>query len=261
MIYFAILAHKNEEILKRQIENIQYFNPESKVVLYNGGTDKRFGNSLNINICPYSRPLKYGNLVPFMIDVMKWVEETGVTYDYFVNLDHDVLFIKHGFESFLDKMMSGYDCMGPHFLIHNTPFDYPDFGPSITMWREWQRWQPFFKTDYFARFFNPGQIYKPGIVKRMLEGVNRNRLEALLSSTEVFALEEMFFPTLAMTEGAKIRGYPWNFEQSLEFVRHLGNITKDEVRKAREQPFYYWIHPIKEEKLEEMSQWILELES
>jgi hypothetical protein len=254
------LAHENENVLKVQIENFRHYNPESRVVIYNGGTNRHFGKSLDVEICPYSRPLVYGNLVPFLFDVMKWLEETNVEYDYLVNFDHDVLFIKNGFKSFLDKMLNEYDCMGPHFQIHNTPHDYPDFGPGLSMWQAWHKWQPFFKTDYFARFFNPGQIYKPEIVKRMLTGINTAELQNLLSSTYVFALEEMFFPTLAMIHGAKIRDYPWNFEESLAFVRHQGNITKEQVRKAKEMPFYFWIHPIKGELLEVMSQWIQEFE-
>ncbi|MFJ5762553.1 hypothetical protein ACIQAA_26180 [Neobacillus sp. NPDC093182] len=261
MIYFAILAHENENVLKAQIENFRHYNPECRVVVYNGGTNRYFGKSLNVEICPFSRPLVYGNLVPFLLDVMKWLEETNVEYDYLVNFDHDVLFIKHGFKSFLDKMLNGYDCMGPHFLIQNTPYDYPDFGPGLSMWREWHKWQPFFMTDYFARFFNPGQIYRKEIVKQMITGINMLELEKLWTSSNVFALEEMFFPTLAMIRGAKIRDYPWDFKESLEFVRHLGNITEEQIRKAKETPFYYWIHPIKGKKLNEISQWLLDIDS
>lgn len=256
MICFAILAHENEGVLEAQIANFRHYNPDSRIVIYNGGKDSEFAKNLNAEICPYSCPLTYGNLTPFLWDVMKWLEESNAEYDYLVNFDHDVLFIKHGFDRFLDEAMKGYDCMGPHLQIQNTPHDYPDFGPGLSMWREWHRWQPFFQTDYFARYFNPGQVYRPDLIRRMLTGIDSNRLEQLLSSSNVFALEEMFFPTLAMIHGANIRNYPWNFEESLEFVRHLGNVTEEQIEKARQLPYYFWIHPIKGESLKQISRWL-----
>jgi hypothetical protein len=257
MICFTILAHENEEALAAQIENIRKFNPNCHITVYNGGSNSRFAQTLNVEICPYSRPVAYGNLTHYLLDVMKWLEECGMEYDYLVNLDHDVLFIKEGFGQFVEESMRGYDCMGVHFLVQNTPHDYPEFGPGLQMWREWHRWQPFFQTEYFLRFFNPGQIYRPQIIKRMLAAIDMEQLENLLSSNQVFALEEMFFPTLAVKCGAKIRGYPWDYEESLEFVRHQGNITAIQVHNAWKKQNYFWIHPVKGHHLKHLSEWII----
>ncbi|WP_462410922.1 hypothetical protein [Neobacillus sp. Marseille-QA0830] len=257
MIYFAILAHDNERVLAEQIKNIRFFNPNAKIVLYNGGTDTQFGQSLGLPICPYSRPLRWGNLTPYLFDIMRWLEETEADYDYLVNLDHDVLFIKHGFESFLEEFMKDYDCMGSYFHIQHAPTDYPEFGPGISMWSEWEKWKPIFKTDYFARYFNPGQVYRHSIIKKMLSEINIDQLELLWPATNVVALEEMFFVTLAMSKGAKCREYPWLRKECTQYVFYQEDISLDKVKEAQKHPDYFWIHPVKGESLITMNRYLI----
>ena len=113
-ICFTILAHNKEEILRVQLENVRRYNPNAFVVVYNGGPNEQFGLNLGVPISPYSQPLRYGNLTRYFYDTMRWLEELHIEYDYSVNLDNDVLFIKEGFELFIEESMQGYDCMGPH---------------------------------------------------------------------------------------------------------------------------------------------------
>lgn len=259
MIYFAILAHENEDVLSEQIKNIRYFNPNSKVVLYNGGTNKQFGVNQNIPICPYSRPLRWGNITPYFFDVMRWLEEIKAEYDFIVNLDHDILFIKPGFEQFLEEVMQSHDCMGPHLQTHYSPNDNRSWVPGITMWMEWDKWKDFFQTNYFYSYFNPGQVYRHSIVKQMLSEINIKELEELFSNTNVSALEEMFFITLAIGKGAKYLGYPWSFEESTNYVTDVGSIGLEKIKEALTKPSFYWVHPIKGKLLTETNEALIEM--
>lgn len=259
MIYFAILAHENEDILSEQIKNVRYFNPNSKIVLYNGGTNKQFGVNQNIPICPYSRPLRWGHTSPYFFNVMKWLEEINTEYDFIVNLDHDVLFIKPGFEQFLEEVMQSYDCMGPYLQIHYSPNHNPSWFPGVTMWREWDKWKDFFQTNYFYSYFNPGQVYRHSIVKQMLSGINIEKLEELWSTTNVIALDEMLFITLAISQGAKYREYPWSFEEGKNYVIDTGSINFDKIKEALTKPDFYWIHPIKGKLLIETNDILTEM--
>lgn len=259
MIYFAILAHENEDVLSEQIKNIRYFNPNSKVVLYNGGTNKQFGVNQNIPICPYSRPLSWGNITPYYFDVMRWLEEIKTEYDFIVNLDHDILFIKPGFEQFLEEVLQSHDCMGPHLQTHYSPSDNREWFPGITMWREWDQWKDFFQTNYFYSYFNPGQVYRHSTVKQMLSGINIKKLEELWSTTKVRALEEMFFITLAISKGAKYREYPWSFEESTNYVTDVGSIGLEKIKEALTKPNFYWVHPIKGKLLIETNEALIEM--
>ena len=258
-ICFTILAHDNEEILRVQLENVRRYNPNSFIVVYNGGPNEQFGLNLGVPVCPYSQPLRYGNLTRYFYDTMRWLEELHIEYDYLVNLDNDVLFIKEGFEAFIEEAMQGYDCMGPHMQIQHSSYDYPNFIPGLTMWREWDKWQPLFKTDYFARYFNPGQVYNRHIIREMLSFESFEQIENLWLNSNVAALEEMFWVTFALYHGGKCREYPWDFNESLQFVRHKPQITEKEVTLAIEEPNYFWIHPIKGDGLIKMHIFLKEL--
>ena len=258
-ICFTILAHDKEEILRVQLENVRRYNPNAFVVVYNGGPNEQFGLNLGVPICPYSQPLRYGNLTRYFYDTMRWLEELHIEYDYLVNLDNDVLFIKEGFESFIEESMQEYDCMGPHMQIQHSPFDYPKFVPGLTMWREWDQWQPLFKTNHFARYFNPGQVYNRHIIKKMLSFESFDQVENLWLNSRVAALEEMFWITFALYHGGKCREYPWDYSESLQFVRHKPQITEQEVTLAMQEPNYFWIHPIKGDNLIKMESFLKQL--
>lgn len=255
-ICFTILAHDHEEVLKVQLENVRKYNPHSYIVVYNGGPDIEFGKDLGVPVCPYSKPLRYGNLTRFLYDTMRWLEDLNIEYDYLINLDNDVLFIKDGFEEFIKECMQDYDCMGPHMQLQFSPNDYPNFAPGLFMWSEWEKWQPIFKTNYFGRYFNPGQVYNRHIIKKMLSYKDFEELENLWLNSDVFALEEMFWITFALIHGGKCREYPWNFDESLKFVRHMPEITKNEVNIAQQTSNYFWIHPIKGNNLIKMNGFI-----
>ncbi|NQX57901.1 hypothetical protein [Paenibacillus qinlingensis] len=184
---------------------------------------------------------------------MHWLEETNIEYDYLINLDSDVLFIKPGFELFIEEVMDGYDCMGAHMQIQRSMHDNPQFYPGVTLWNEWHRWQPFFQTNYFVRYFNPAQVYRRPIVRKMLAETNFIQLEQLLATTDTFAMEEMLYATLAMKYGGKCREYPWNYDESLQYVRTVKPISFDEMKAAKIAPHYYWIHPVKRETFNLMS--------
>ncbi|MEI7028203.1 hypothetical protein WBG83_21275 [Paenibacillus sp. y28] len=254
------MAHDNESMLAEQIKNLRHYVPNAKITLYNGGTNPGFGQKHGIPICPYSRPLQYGKLGRYVWDMMTWLQETKADYKYFINLDSDVLFIKPGFEAFIDEMMEGFDCMGAHMQVQHSPQDNPQFYPGMTLWKEWPKWQPFFQTDYFARYFNPVQIYRHSMVERIVAETDRSRLEHLLQVTDTFAMEEMLYATLAMKYGGSCREYPWDYTESLQYVRTVQPITAQEMKAAKSQPHYYWIHPVKDEMLQILSMLSMQLD-
>lgn len=241
MICFAILAHANEEVLADQIENIKRYNPHSKIVLYNGGTDPEFGKNQSVPICPYSKPLQKGKLGSFMLDVMRWLEETGEPYNYLINLDSDVMFIRQGYEKAIQRLMVDADCMGINMFVQQSPDDLPHWYPGQMMWREWDRWQPFFGTDFFCGCLNVMQVYRRELVSRILNGLDIPRLETLIEQTNVYALEEMLVPTLAVRSGGKHRTYPHTFST---WVRLDRNLEVEDLADAQQNTDVYFVHPI-----------------
>ncbi|MGE6489806.1 glycosyltransferase family 4 protein [Paenisporosarcina sp. NPDC076898] len=240
MICFAILAHENEKVLINQIKNIKYYNPGCKVVLYNGGKDSTFALNANIPICPKSRPLKKERLGRFFLDIMTWLEERKEEYDYLVNLDSDVMFTKRGYEEYLNEHMEGYDCMGINMGIQHSPSDAPHWFPGLNMWNEWASWQPFFGTDYFCGCLNSMQVYRHEIVTKLLVDLDILKLETLFVSSEIYALEEMLYATLAVRCGGKHRPYP---SECAEFVGWIP-LTVKQIHLAQTKRNVYFVHPI-----------------
>jgi len=247
-LIIALLAHQDEAALAAQIANIRYFVPEAGIILYNGGANRDFAKQLRVFHFPLSHPLRYGHLTPYLWEIMQWLEEIGAEYEYVMNVDHDVLFFKHGFKSFLDEVMDQSDCMG--WRLH-TSEDNPDSLPIRNMFKEWPRWQPVFGQDSFISYFNPGQIYKRDIVKRMLAHADSVVVEQLLERSEAFALEEVFFATMAQACGGRVSEYP---EGSLynDLVHWGGDVTFASVLPYKDNPHYYWVHPVKGKALIEL---------
>jgi glycosyltransferase involved in cell wall biosynthesis len=258
MICFAILAHEDENVLRDQITNVRTYNPNSHVVVYNGGTNPEFAKSIDVDICPYSRPLSKGRLGPFLFDVMVWLEEIDLHYDYLVCLDSDVMFVREGYETLLEYALNGYDCMGINMGVQFSREQVPHWYPGQTMWAEWQNWQPFFGTDFFAGCLNCMQVYRKRIVHDMIQKVDREALERLFSSTKVFALEEILSPTLAVRAGARYRAYP---HEVAKYIRIGDDYTKDEVSDSLRDPWAIFVHPVKRSLQNPARTWIRERSS
>ncbi|WP_410514014.1 hypothetical protein PaeBR_06235 [Paenibacillus sp. BR2-3] len=248
MICFAILAHQDEYALFQQIRNIRkYTRQDALIVLYNGGTDPNFGKRVcrneKVMYCPYSRPLQPPrNTGRFFYDVMSWLEESSVHYEYLVFMEFDVMFVNPGFEAFLEKNMAGYDCIGK-YIRHETDPRKTVWKPGVTMWQEWGKWQPFFKRKGFYGTFNPMQVYRHRIIKRMLKGINKRQLERLFKNSNVYALGEMLYLTLAMKYGGKSRPYPLGRVKYLRFAPH---ISLYDAMQAKSQPKIMFVHPVKD---------------
>lgn len=254
--YFCILAHTNEQALAVQIQNVRHFNPGAGIIVYNGGTNPDFARDFNVLLYPGSHPIRHGNLTPYFWEIMKWLETNCVEYEFLINLDHDVLFIKHGFQDYLDKLMENADVMGWDMVTSFSPAD-TNLSCCQDMWKEWDTWGPFFETEYFIRYLNPTQVYRHSIVRKMLETTDHQVVEKMIADPRVFALEEMFFVTLALSAGGRIREYPR--EDNWRSVSRFGHeqISMDEVRLIKQHPYYYWIHPVKEDWLIRMNRWLM----
>ncbi|WP_155891122.1 hypothetical protein [Ectobacillus panaciterrae] len=254
IIYFVIVAYRSEEVLKEQIENVKYYNPGCEVVLFNGGEDENFAKHLGVPICPYSRKLVYGKAAAFLYFTMRWLKEENIEFDYLVNLDPDMIFINYGFEEYVRTYMDGYDCMGGHMNILNTPHDTPHIQPTDDMWREWDYWKPFFNTEYFVRYLNPGQVYTKSILEKILQSTDLNVLEKMWSETKVHAIEEMIWPTLVMALGGKCRDYQFTYDYPLDQIRWRPYFSIAEILEKQKLSFF-WVHPVTENVLLEYCKW------
>jgi len=237
-ICFAILAHEKKTVLQDMIENIRYFCPNSSIVLYNGGNDPRLCRNLGCPVCPDSRKMKWGNLALYMLDVMKWLNKVNFEYDYLINLDSDVLFIKKGFEKFVISEMKNTDYMAVRAKIYSDKWY-----PGQQMKKKWSKWQGIFHTDTFWGCFNVGQIFSRQFVHKILSFDKINKVKKNILKHGTFALEEILYVTLAQTLDVRMKAYP---KDMALYIRSKPYFKHSEIKKClKSGDRCFFIHPVR----------------
>lgn len=247
MICFALCAHEGEWSLRNQIQNIRKYNPrDSFIVFYNGSKDPNFGKrvckDMNVRYCNYSRPLTQRTSGRFFYDIMRWLEDSKVKYEYLVYMEYDIMFVNHGFRTLLHKQMKDHDVLVKMMKKETDPRKI-NWDPGKAMWKDWQRWGSFFHQNHYYRSSSPMAVFRHSIVRKMLSGLNKGRLEWLLRTSKIPCLGEMLFVTLAMKKGAKYTTYRWPNKRYLRFRPAL---RIREIKDAKSRPEVMFVHPVKD---------------
>lgn len=215
-LVLAILAHNARACLEDQIANLRACAPGAHVVVFNGGTDPRLTHGLDIDVCPYSRPLAHHRVGAFHGLVMTWLVEQDADRELLVTLDSDMLLLKPGLERHLVDALADRGYMGAHFgeVLPTTPWR-----PGRRFHRKWAgAWQELFGLPHPFRAFNPGQVFARQYVRGFAEWSKRSRLMQAVESTRLDALDEIVWPTLAMTLG--VGAVPHPSGRALQLRRH-----------------------------------------
>src|SRR4051812_11837008 len=76
---YACLVHENSDAVRDLVRNLTYLDPESTVLLYNGGRDpgllkaiEAAADGSRLLLHPDPRPLQWGTLHPFALDCMRF---------------------------------------------------------------------------------------------------------------------------------------------------------------------------------------------
>jgi hypothetical protein len=234
---FAILAHNQPACLEDLIYNLRAFAPGSDVVLFNGGRDPHLGNGLGVDVCPFSRPLRYEKLADFQLDTMRWLTAEQRPYEFLVTVDSDMLLIKRGLPDYLEATMgeSAYMAVG-----------FGEIPPSTT-WLTGRRfhykwasvWQPLLGTRYPYGCFNPGQVFRRHYVESLMRFPNLDELRRRIDQSHIPALEEMLYSTLAVALNCAPRPWP-----NPAAIRFLGPHSPVDIARYRARPDTFLIHPV-----------------
>jgi hypothetical protein len=239
-IALVILTHENRPALEDMINNVKHFCPNADVLLYNSGDDPKLSDGLDVIPITPSQQLYYARIMPFFLDLFNWLEKKGLPYDYVVNLDNDVLFIRHGFETFLENYMNDCDYLVQWFQKYT---------PKTSKWRpirslrpELSSWYHFFGFEYTHRGFNPGQTFSKVYIEKLITHPKYTQMLELISKNKSYTLHEVLFPTL--TDFLKLEGksYP---EQLKSIIRWRPYQAVSGVNAALLTDNAYFIHPVK----------------
>ncbi|MEH7235380.1 hypothetical protein [Bacillus sp. JJ1562] len=235
-IVYAILAHNHLASLEDLIDSLRVLSPGNRVVLFNGGTDKEFGENISVDHCPYSLPLKHGKLANFHYGVMKMLENEKYNYDFLVTLDSDMLLTKPGFSEFLDHTMADSLYMGVNLQKIEKGTDWIIGRRFLYKWPK--RFKHFFEIETPYGSFNPGQVFRREYVSHFVNDPMTGALMKAVEKSKLAALEEVIYATYAV----KIQGNPICNPGSHAMVhrRHLLN----EIQEYLQDPSVYFVHKV-----------------
>ncbi|MGG1397559.1 galactosyltransferase-related protein [Bacillus salipaludis] len=209
-ICFAILVHKNRELVKQLIENVRYYCPNSSLVLFNGGNDSHLCDGLGVPVCPTSRKLEHGFTTIYFLETMEWIEELGIDYEFFINLDSDALFFRHGYEEFVQAAMQDTDYMAVKLRV---PEDNWYIGYQLK--KDRSRWKELFNLKPFLGIFNVGQVMRRSFVQALLVSDRKKNLKKALQKTISWGSDEFLFVNMAKELGFKLKRYPVSSDNRL----------------------------------------------
>ena len=241
-IIMVILAHNDPTSLSDLVKNTRHFCPRAKLMLYNSGVDYSLGSGLDLEILPISRPQRYAKITPFFFDVFEWLVQNGVTYDYVINLETDMLFIRHGYEEWVKSEMFGYDYMAPNLVKFVSPKS--KWRPYKSIRSELSDWYNFFGFKYVHGAFSPAQIFSQRYVERMVNHKQYQELKSLVAENKSNTLQEILFPTLPDALGLAAKSYPLELKP---IIRYRPYQAISGIKRAINTLQAYFVHPVRRE--------------
>jgi len=241
-IILAILAH-NTDALPDLVANARHFNPGATLALYNSGNDPTLGDGLDIDRIIPSRPLTYAHVMPFFLDTFEWLHTNSIQYDYLVNLETDMLFVKAGYETWTDAAMRHTDYMTANYTTevntHSITRCVYTLRPYLAQWYD------LLGFEHVHIGFSPGMVFSRRYVDRLVGHGQYGRIKAMVEdSRDAMSLQEVLLPTLAEYLGLWARGYP---KVGREFNRFRPYQTLATARRAITTNDVYFVHPVPRE--------------
>lgn len=196
LVCVAVLAHDHRESLDDLIDNIRWFVPGADVLVFNGGANTELLQGVDAEVCPASRPLRIGNLVPFHWETIRWLHERRRPYDFLVTLDSDMLFVRHGYTDFLERTMAESEFMGMSYLVAGPWYPGWDTVRWFNLsWRRW--WQPLFGTRYGSWALNPGMVFRREYCEKLLSFPKRESVLRRARLSRLYGIEEFVWASFA----------------------------------------------------------------
>jgi hypothetical protein len=244
-ICVVIADHRHDDYLTDLVGSLRAFVPAADIAVYNSGDSQSFRAHLvygSVATLPASRSLAYAKVTPFFLDMFEWA--AGQDYDYIVNAETDMAWIKPGFETFLAAAMRGYDYMAPNFK-RNTP--------RTSRWRPYRSLKPelpellaILGLTSTNQCFSPAQVFSSRYIHSVLTSRQYSRLRTFVERNQApeksFSLQEVLLPTLVDAFALSARDYP---SQLATVNRYRPYHAAQSVRRALDIPDAYFVHPIR----------------
>jgi Methyltransferase domain/Glycosyl transferase family 2 len=249
---FACLVHESPESVVDLVRNLRCLDPESGILLYNGGPEpdllrRRFTVSgPEPVVYPSPRRVAWGALHEFALDCMGF-GETEVGFDALTIVDSDQLLLRGGYSAALEAFLACRPGVG---MLGNAPGPQPPgtrVPAAATAWRERALWLPYCRRfpDGEAKFphwtFWPATVFTASACRELVAAFAQDEdLRRLMAASSLWATEEIVLPTLVALLGYEIAASPFSYDH----VRYGVQATQWELEAALDRPDVFWVHPV-----------------
>jgi len=248
---FACLVHESPECVIDLVHNLHALDPSSVVLLYNGGNNPRlldhgfpFQRYAAV-LHPTPRPQVWGRLHDFALDCMRFAL-ANLPFDTLTIVDSDQLAARSGYSEYVGRTLA--ECPRAGMLV-NSPAPQPRdtrVGPAAAAFREFELWRPFLQRfsngiEKFAHWcFWPSTVFTAAAALELTALWQDEQLQGIMGRSQIWASEEVLFPTLTALLGHEIAPNPCSYD----YVRYRATYTSREADAALARGDVYWIHPI-----------------
>ena len=252
---FACLVHEKKECIADMVQNLHYQDPESEILLYNGGNDHGLlkndsfpYHDLKAHHHPAPTRQKHGYLHGFAMDCMKYALKNH-SFDTLTIVDSDQLLIRKGYSKFLGaELQKAGDNIG--LLSSDSSRILPENKTNHIAQqahKEFPLWRPFLQKfpngeDQFVHWtFWPSTVFTYNAIADLVELFQKDReLDHIISRSGIWAMEEILFPTLVKLLGYQVINNPC----SHDYVHYRKKYNVSDLRKAKKKSNVYFMHPV-----------------
>jgi glycosyltransferase involved in cell wall biosynthesis/predicted O-methyltransferase YrrM len=249
---FACLVHESQECVVDLVRNLRYLDPDSTILLYNGGQDpgllergfrfERWGAVAH----PRPRPLAWGKLHDFALDCMRFALES-LPFDTLTIVDSDQLAAGPGYSRCLATSLTGRPGIGMLGSAPGRQSTGTDIGPAAAAYREIDLWRPYLRRfphgeeKFLYWTFWPTTVFTADAARDLTYRFARDRqLEDLMRHSRIWATEEVILPTLVALLGYEVAANPCSYD----YVKFRRSYSAEEIRRAIARSDVHWVHPV-----------------
>ena len=249
---YACLVHESEECIVDLVRNLNYHDPSSVILLYNGGNNPQLLKSgfpferYGAVVHPAPRPMRWGWLHDFALDSMRFSLE-NFSFDTLTIVDSDQLALRSGYSDYMGRHLADKSSVG---MFGNSPAPQPRqtrVAPAVQALKEMELWRPFLRrfADGEAKFvhwgFWPSTIFTADAARDLTQLFSTDKeLAEIMSRSKIWATEEIIFPTLVALLGYAIAANPCSYD----YVRYRARYTSRQLTEAFMRRDVYWMHPV-----------------
>ena len=253
---YACLVHEKKDCIEDLVYNLNYHDPGSVIILYNGGIDKELLSGLSglekYGVICYPKPVsqKWGYLYSFAVQCMEFAL-ANLEFDTITFVDSDQLCLRSGYVKHIGHYLNSQKNAGMlSSMPHKVENDNLLVHPATQAFREYHLWKPFLQNfdkgeSKFVRWtFWPSTVFTHDAARDLVQLIKtNNQLKGILQHTKIWASEEIILPTLTSLLGYEIVQNPCSYD----FIKYKKEFSIQEVYEALNQTNAYWIHPVKRE--------------